>query len=129
MDKETVDRFLHFMSHEQNKIVQPEEILNAKKIDTVLGKIKKIVKSKGVKRNDLLSTICTRLQLFVTSPNYIFKAAHKENMVRFLINEDMEAALRFGIHGAISNAPAEIKKQCGKLIRDARLAKTIITSM
>ena len=129
MERETVDQFLHFMSHEQNKIIQPEEILEAKKIDVVLKKLKQIIKSKGVKRNDLLATICTRLQLFVTSPNYAFKAAHKENLVRFLINEDMEAALRFGLHGAISNAPLTVRKECAKLIRDPRLAKVIITSM
>ena len=100
-----------------------------KKIDPVLTKIKRIIKSKGVKRNDLLATICTRLQLFVTSSSYTYKAVHKENMVRFLINEDMEAGLRFGIHGAISNAPEDIKKECGALISDPRLARTILSSM
>ena len=129
MEKETVDRFLHFMSHEQNKLIQPEEILETQKIASVIKKINQIVKGKGAKRNDLLATICTRLQLFVTSPHYKFKNLHKTNLVEFLVNEEMEAALRFGLHQAISVAPLPQRKECSQLIRDPRLAKEILTSM
>lgn len=129
IDPKAVDLFIHFMTKEQSSIIQPQKILEAKTFSSIEKKLKQVINGKGIKRNDILATICSRLTLHVMSKDYQFKELHKKNMVKFLLCDVMEASLRFGIHGAISNAKAEVKKQCGPLIQDPKLAKAILKSM
>ena len=110
----------------QHKVIQPEELLEAEDFATVAKQLKSQVKVKGVKRSDLLATICTRLQLFVTSPSYSFKKKHKENMVAFLLNEDMEASFRFNIHKACVNSANPATK---KLVKDPKVAQAVLSSL
>ena len=115
IDPKVVDHFIYFMTKEQSLIMQPQKILEARSFTTIEKQLKKVIKGKGIKRNDILATICSRLTLHVMSKDYKFKALHKKNMIKFLLCEAMEASLRFSIHGAISNAKAEIKKECAPL--------------
>jgi MoxR-like ATPase len=128
MEDETVDKFLHFCKFVQKTLLQPEEILEATDFDNnVSARLKRIISGDGYKRNDLLNTICTRLLLHVTNPEYKFKPEHKINMVAFLLNSEMEQSLRFKLHHAIVNA--KNAKECKPLVRDATLAKEIIRKM
>ena len=129
VDSKVVDHFIHFMAKEQSLIIQPKKILSARNFATIEKKLKQVVKGQGIKRNDILATICSRLTLYVMSKDYKFQALHKKNMIHFLLCEVMEASLRFSIHGAISNAKADVKKECGPLIQDAQLAQVILKSM
>ena len=128
MEDETVDKFLHFCKFVQKTLIQPTEILECNDFEKdVAPQLQRIISGDGYKRNDLLNTICTRLLLYVTKDDYEFKPEHKENMVDFLLNAEMEQSLRFKLHHAIVNSKnARISKQ---LTRDARLAKAIISKM
>lgn len=124
-----VDRFIEFVTREQGEIIQPLEILEARSFAKVEGRLKAILNDGGIRRNDLLSTICTRLILYILSDGYTFKTKHRTNLVKFLISEVMESSLRFRVHGAIANAPANIKESRAKLIKDPKLAKAILESL
>jgi hypothetical protein len=126
LDDETVNQFIHFITFVNQKIIQPEEILEVDDFKKIAKKLKSQVKAKGVKRSDLLSTICTRLQLHITSDHYKFSKKHKENVVAFLLNEDMEASFRFNIHKACVNAKNKASK---KLVQDSALAKKVLSSL
>jgi len=128
LEDETVDKFLHFCKFVKNKLIQPEEIIEATDFKKdIAPRLKKIVSGDGFKRTDLLNTICTRLMLHLTSGNYRFDEKHKKNLVEFLLNEEMDSSLRFKVHHGISNA--KNGKQSKKLLADARLAKTILKRM
>lgn len=126
LDSDVIDKFIHFISFVQQKIIQPEEILEAEDFATIAQKLKSQVKVKGVKRSDLLATICTRLQMHVTAAKYKFKEKHKKNVVAFLLNEEMEASFRFNLHKACVNATNKAAK---KLIQDPAVAKAVLSSM
>ena len=128
MEDETVDKFLHFCKFVQKTLLQPEEILEAKNFKKDIStRLKRIISGDGYKRNDLLNTICTRLLLHVTKADYTFKKEHKQNMIDFLLNKEMEQSLRFKLHHAIVNA--KNAKECKQLVKDATLAKEILKKM
>jgi MoxR-like ATPase len=127
LEPETTKKFLHFIKKERGKIVQPEEILEAKDFKKVGELLKKLISGRGVKRNDILATICTRLQLHVLRSDYKFKALHKKNMIDFLLFSEMDASLRFAIHGTLANAGAGAEAK--KLIKDSRLAQAVLGSL
>ena len=129
LEAETVDSFLHFCKFIQNTLLQPEEILNANDFDKDVGKrLKRIISGDGQgKRTDRLKTICTRLQLFLTQPEYKFDEKHKENVVKFLLNKDMDAALRFDLHRSLVNADNSTETK--PLLKDSRLAAEIVSKM
>ena len=126
LDNHVIDKFIHFISFVHHKLIQPEEILEAADFDRIAKKLKKQVKAKGVKRSDLLTTICTRLQIYVTSPSYEFKEVHKKNMVAFLLNEEMEPNLRFNLHKACVNS---VNQESKKLVKDPKVAQAIVSSL
>ena len=108
--------------------MQPEEILNAKQFNKdIAPRLKRIISGDGQgKRTDRLKTICTRLMLYVTDEYYKVEDNHKDNIIAFLLNEEMDAALRFNVHRHIANAKT---KPCRNLIRDARLAHIILAGL
>ena len=126
LEEDTVNKFIHFITFIQKKIIQPEEILDAEDFGQIAKKFKSQVKAKGIKRSDLLATICTRLQLHITSPSYRFQKRHEQNMTAFLLNEEMEASFRFNIHKACVNAE---NKDSKKLVKDSQVAQAIVKSL
>ena len=128
LEDETVDKFLYFCKHVQSTLLQPEEILNAKDFDKEVAlRLKRIIKGDGQgKRTDRLKTICTRLYLHVTQENYKPQDNHKNNIIDFLLSKDMDAPILFNLHRLIANSGSKSAKE---LMRDARLAKYILSSL
>ena len=61
--------------------------------------------------SDRLKTIATRLQLALLRPEYSVGPRHKENLVAFLLYEDMSAPIRFALHRVLVNAKRPELKQ------------------
>ena len=60
-------------------------------------------------------------------PDYEYKELHKTNMVAFLLNEDMDSALRFSLQRALLNARGSSKTR--KLLKDPKLAALILEGL
>ncbi|MEC7985835.1 MAG: ATPase, partial [Myxococcota bacterium] len=129
LESETVDKFLYFCKHVKNTLIQPLEILEAKDFERdVAVRLKRLISGDGAeKRIDRLKTICTRLQIHVTRPEYQFENQHKENMVSFLLNEEMDSALRFNLQRTLlSSKNAPVAK---RLIHDRDVGRAILSSL
>jgi MoxR-like ATPase len=129
IDSHVVDDFLHFMAFEQEALISPEELLNAKTLKALRALLKVFFETQGVKRHDLVATLCQRLSLYVTSPNYQYKALHKRNFLELMLSEHISPALRFQLHGAITNAPQGPNAPCAPLIRDPKLSEAIMEAL
>ena len=129
LETETVDKFLHFCKHVQSTLIQPEEILNAKDFQKdVATKLKRIISGDGQgKRIDRLKTICTRLLLHVTAEGYNSQKTHIKNIIDFLLNEEMDAALRHNLQRAISSSQNEQTKKM--FHNDPRWGKVLLQSV
>lgn len=122
LEEETVAKFLHFCKFIQHTLIQPLEILETKNFtQDVSIRLSRIVTGDGQgKRTDRLQTICTRLILFVMSDAYEYKKGHEDNLIAFLISEEMESTIRFNTYTRILN----IKRGEGrKLYRAVTKAK------
>ena len=122
LEDETVDKFLHFCKFIQQTLLQPLDILEAEDFERdITMKLKRIVSGDGQgKRTDRLQTIATRLILFVQSKDYAFKEEHAQNLISFLISDDMDSSIRFNTYTRIVN----IKKgHARKLYRAISKAK------
>ncbi|MEN9797313.1 MAG: hypothetical protein RL653_1009 [Pseudomonadota bacterium] len=126
LDDVTASAFMAFVADQLEQLISPEDILDAKDYAPVGKRISALAKGKGdSKRVDRLATICTRLFLHVTAKTYKAGKTHKENLVSFLLHEDMPADLRFSLHRDLVAAGAET----AALVRDPRLAKAVLGSM
>ena len=128
LDKETVDKFIHFMRHIRETLIQPEEILDSNNFDKEIApRLKKLIKGDGQgKRVDRLKTICTRLQIYLLSSTYKNEKAHKDNLLKFLKFSAMDNALRLGVHKALANSRKPVLK---KMLRDKELANKIVDGL
>ena len=128
LEEETVEKFLYFCKHVQKTLLQPLEILNTTDFETQVGtRLTDIISGDGQgKRIDHLKTICSRLIQYVTSSEYRFVPHHKENMISFLLNEEMDAALRFNIYSQISLSQ---NKEAKHLILDPRLSRSVLSGI
>ena len=67
LDDVTVSSFISFVNDDLTQLIDPEEILGAKKFADVEKRIQALAKGKdGGKRVDRLATICTRLFILLT---------------------------------------------------------------
>jgi len=128
VDDSTVEKFLFFCKNIQGTLIQPEEILKAKDFNKEISlKLKRIVSGDGQgKRNDRLQTICTRLYLHITQPDFQFTQAEKDNVIKFLLNKEMDASILFNLHRQISSCNVRAAKN---IVRDPKLASFILQSL
>ena len=128
VDNSTVEKFLYFCKHIQGTLLQPEEILKTNDFNKDIAlKLKRIVSGDGQgKRNDRLQTICTRLYLYVTQKDFSFKKEEKDNVIRFLLNKEMDPSILFNLHRQIANSNVRAAKE---LVRDPKLARFILQSL
>ena len=89
-------------------------------------RLKELAKGVGdAKRVDRLATISTRLFLYVTRKGYEPSERHSENLVAFLLHEDLPNDLRFSLYQDLLNEGGAMTK----MVRDPRLAKTLLGGM
>ena len=127
LDEVTTNSFVSFINDELSTLIDPEEILNTKNFKSTKDKIIKLSKDDGGgKRVDRLSTICTRLYLYLLSIDYKSEKTHKDNLISFLLIEVIPQDLLMSLYMDLSkNASDEIKT----MMRDKKLANLLLNSM
>jgi hypothetical protein len=127
LDEITVATFINFINNDLNSLIEPEEILGAKNFLEVSKKIIDLsTDSNGVKRLDILSTICTRMYLKLMMENYQPEDLHKENLIKFLQIDEIPNDLQMSMYMDLSkNGNNTIKE----MIRDKNLAEKLLKTL
>ena len=126
LDEATVATFLSFVNDNLQQLVGPEEILESKNFGPVAARIRELARGDGdAKRVDRLATICTRLFLHITRPGYEVGEFDQDNLVAFLLLEELPNDLRYSLHQDLTRAGPEVRE----LMRDPRLAELLLAAM
>jgi MoxR-like ATPase len=127
LDEVTASSFLTFVNDDLQMLLSPEDILDSSKFKIIQEKIIVLSKdSKGKNRIDHLSTITTRLYLYLISTEYQTKSLHKENLINFLLLDCLPNDLSMSFYMDLLKTGNENIKQ---MLRDPRLASFLIDSM
>ncbi|MDB2463829.1 AAA family ATPase [Flavobacteriaceae bacterium] len=127
LDEVTASSFLNFVNDDLQQLIDPEEILDAVKFAPIEKKINSLsADSSGEKRVDRLSTITTRLYLFLTDGLYEPKDNHTENLIRFFLLDCLPKDLSMSLFMDLQKSSDEKIKS---MLRDKRLATLLIDSM
>ena len=126
LDEITVATFLSFVNDNLQELIHPEDVLDAEDFKPVSQRLKELAKGVGdAKRVDRLATISTRLYLHVTREGYEPGERHADNLVAFLLHDDLPGDLRYSLykdlldHGAVQ----------ADMVRNPELAKTLLVGM
>lgn len=127
IDEITANSFISFVNDDLSTLIDPSDILNAKEFNVIKKKIISLSKDdNGNKRLDRLSTICTRLYLYLIDKSYMPSENNAKNLVSFLLIDEIPNDLLMSLYMDISkNASQEIKS----MLRDKTLAQFLINSM
>lgn len=126
MDEVTVATFLSFVNDNLQQLVGPGEILDAKNFGPVAARLRALAKGEGdARRVDRLATICTRVFLHVTSKAYEPGETHQDNLVKFLLLEELPNDLRYSLHKDLMGAGKVVRK----MMQDKRLAELMLAAM
>ena len=127
LDEITTSTFISFVNDDLKQLVNPEDILNAKKFKTVEKQIQELAKGDdGGKRVDRLATMCTRLFLMLTSSGYKPQKGQGENLVLFLLMEEIPNDLRMSLFMDLAKHGSDDVK---RMTRDKRLAGKLLKGM
>lgn len=125
LDKIAATSFISFINDELAELVDPDEILNTKEWSSIEEKISNLVSaSSGAKRIDRLSTVCTRLMLLLSEPNFRPTQLNLINIRNFMLQKELPNDLRMSLHKEILNLGGELAKS----VKDERIARVLIGS-
>lgn len=125
VDMETTLSFINFVKMDLNKIIKPEEILNAGKFNLIKGKIDKIINTK-TKRLDVLSVMMTRLTNYLLYTKESLTDKEFENLTNFILLDLIPNDLRLFM---AQELVASDKTQLKKLYAVPEIGKLILTKM
>jgi MoxR-like ATPase len=127
LDQVTASSFINFVNDDLQILIEPIEILESNNFDDIKTSIERLSKdNKDEKRLDRLSTIVTRLFIFLTSSNYTRKPEHSENLIFFFLLDCIPKDLSMSLYmDLLKSSNDEIKE----MLRDKRLASFLIDSM
>ena len=127
LDDTTVQSFISFIMDDLMMLIDPQDILNTADFDEIKKKMAVIaVGKRGEKRLDRISTITTRLYLYLINPTYKPEDKHKENLVEFLLLNEIPNDLKLSVFMDLNKEGSETVK---KMLQDKRLAKLLLSSM
>jgi hypothetical protein len=126
LDEITVATFSSFVHDNLQELINPEDILDAEDFKPVSTRLKELAEGVGdAKRVDRLATISTRLFLHVTHEGYEPGEHHSENLVAFMLHEDLPNDLRYSLYKDLLDKGGTLTE----MVRDPRLAKTLLGGM
>ena len=126
LDDVTVATFLSFVNDNLQKLIQPEDILDAADFKPIAARLSELAQGAGdAKRIDRLATICTRLYLHIAREDYQPGERHQENLVAFMLHEDLPNDLRYTIYKDLLDRG----KPQADMLRDPKLATTLLGGM
>lgn len=123
LDETTVASFISFINDDLQVLVNPEEILNSNKFELIVKRVKELSGTKKYPRFDRIAAMTTRLYLTLTQEGYKPKKKHADNLVQFLLIEEIPNDLRLSFHQDIIR---EGSKDVKSMLTDKRLAKLIL---
>lgn len=127
IDEYAAAAFMNFINDDLNQLIEPEEVLNEKDFKTAEKRIKSLAKgSKGEMRLDRLSTVCTRISLFLTTRKYDPKELLAENLVSFLLLEILPKDLTMSLYKDLVNSNDDYLKS---LLRRKELAQFLLDQL
>lgn len=127
LDDVTVSSFISFVNDDLTQLIDPEDILEAKKFADVEKRIKALAKGKdGGKRVDRLATICTRLFILLTGAGYKPAKSHTENLVSFMLSKVIPNDLQTSLYMDLTKNGSDTIKE---MLRDKRLATKLLKGM
>jgi MoxR-like ATPase len=127
LDETTVAAFVSFVNDDLTTLLEPLDILEAKKASDWTARFKEIAKAKGGgKRVDRIAAICTRLFLHVTAEKYKARPEHNTNFAEFLLHDDIPNDLRASVLLDLTKHSTAATKD---LLKDKRLAKLLLEKM
>jgi hypothetical protein len=145
LDAETVVEFLQFMQNDWSTIIEPEEILNAKKFAAIESRMQQLVDpddEQGAKRVDIANIVVQRLVNRLLLMQTPLTEANRNNVVRFLKLEQIPLDLRVAagrdLYSAVMAASAdEAQTGCAAenramimtIFEDGELARDILGKM
>ena len=127
LDEITASSFINFVNDDIQKLIDPDEILDSTNFKDIKKRIDILSKDdKGEKRTDRLSTIVTRLFIYLNSSNYVHKSNHTENLILFFLLDAIPKDLSMSLYmDLLKSSNNEIKK----MLRDKRLAEFLLDAM
>lgn len=127
LDDITASSFINFINDDLQTLVDPQEILNSINFNDIRNKMEALSKdAEGEKRTDRMSTVTTRLFLYLNSPNYKAQSEHAENLIQFFLLDYLPKDLSMSLYiDLLKSTNQEIKK----MLRDKRLAKFLVDAM
>ena len=130
LDDVTTSTFISFVNDQLQQLIDPEEILNAKKFSTIEKRINELSDDgEGGKRIDRFATICTRLFLHLTNkynPSKNEEKVHQKNLTSFLLIKEIPNDLRMSLYMDLSKNASELVKS---MMRDKKLATILLKGM
>ena len=127
LDDLTTSSFMNFINDELSKLINPEEILDSEKFEDVKTDIITLSKGdSGTKRVDRLSTICSRLYIYLMNKNYKSSKNHSKNLVSFLLIDEIPNDLLMSLYMDINkNGNDNVKA----MVRDKKLALKLLKTL
>ena len=127
LDDLTTSSFMNFINDELSTLINPEEILDSEKFEDVKTDIITLSKGdSGTKRVDRLSTICSRLYIYVMNKNYKSSKNHSKNLVSFLLIDEIPNDLLMSLYMDINkNGNDNVKA----MVRDKKLALKLLKTL
>ncbi len=126
LDDAAVASFMSFVMDGLERLIDPLDILDAEKFAPIKKRIKELAHDEGGKRVDRLSTMCTRLFLALTHPEYEPQEAHGGNLVAFLLHEELPNDLRMSLHMDLIRDGGDAVQ---KMLRNKELATLLLDGM
>jgi hypothetical protein len=125
LESNTTISFITFINMEMDKIVSPEEILDAKDFKNIENRIKTLVEG-ATKRMDILSVIMTRLSNHILLRKDDLNDKQFENLKQFILLELIPNDLRLAMAQEIVKSD---KKSLKKLYAVPAVGKLLLAKM
>ena len=127
LDQVSASAFVNFVNDDLQKLIDPTEILDSNNFNDIRKIIEDVSTDKsGEKRLDRLSTIVSRLFLYLTSDKYKHKLQHSENLINFFLLDCLPKDLSMSLYMDLQKSSND---QIKNMLRDKRLASFLLNAM
>lgn len=127
IDEYSTSAFISFINDDLRLLIEPEDIIHAKKFDIVKKQIKGLSEGKnGETRLDRLSTVCTRISLYLTNTDVTFDKTSSENLISFLLLEILPKDLTMSLYKDLIGSKNESLKE---VLRNKKLADFLLSNL
>lgn len=127
IDEYSSSAFISFINDDLRLLIEPEDILHAKKFESIKKQIKVLsIGKNGETRLDRLSTVCTRLSLYLTNSDIEFDKTSSENLISFLLLDILPKDLSMSLYKDLIRANNESLRE---VLRNKKLADFLLSNL